>query len=62
MNAKEADNFFSRTGTTIYHGAINDEGIILYLVIDEDVAHRWAKEMATTDFARSDDGLAWAFT
>jgi hypothetical protein len=76
--AKRAADFFTRATDTIYHGAIYDDGIILYLCVGDETAKKWveawqataqqwaklekgAKLLQAIEYARSTDGLVWAF-
>ena len=59
--AEQAADFFARSSSNIYHGAIYDDGLLLYLTVGEEAAQEWAKALTATEYARSEDGLVWAF-
>ena len=59
--ARIAADFFARNSSNIYHGAIYEDGLLLYLAVGEETAQQWAKALTATEYARSEDGLVWAF-
>ncbi len=59
--AKIAADFFARSSSAIYHGAIYEDGLLLYLIVGETTAQQWAKALTATEYAWSEDGLVWAY-
>lgn len=59
--AKTAADFFAQHSSNIYHGSIYEDGLLLYLTVGEQTAQQWAKALAATEYAQSEDGFSWAF-
>jgi hypothetical protein len=59
--ARIAADFFAQSSSNIYHGAIYEDGLLLYLTVGEKTAQQWAKALTATEYAQSEDGLVWAF-
>jgi hypothetical protein len=66
--AKIAANLFTNQSDNIYHGSVYQDGVLLYLVVSERTARKWADALKATklpsecelaDYACSDDGLVW---
>lgn len=58
--ARRCADLFAR-GSGVYHGAIYEDGFLLYLAVCEDTARLWAESLGATQYACSEDGMVWAF-